>query len=178
MNDVERAQVLDEKEFAALYDATHPRVFAYAVSRCGRQLAEEVVSETFAVAWRRRADIPRRAVLPWLLGVARNVTRELYRDEVRQAALENALRGWAKEVTGDVAEEVARRSAVLSALVALSDEDKELLTLVSWHGLSSAQAARVVGCSVSAFFVRLHRARRRLEAALLVPKEEEACGGR
>ncbi|GAA0950318.1 RNA polymerase sigma factor [Nonomuraea longicatena] len=175
--------MLDEREFSDLYDALRPQVFAYAVSRCGRQLAEEVVSETFTVAWRRRQDVPRRAVLPWLLGVARNVIRELYRDEVRHAALAEALHGWAAEAAvagGDVGEEVAQRAALLWALTALGDDDKEVLTLVSWHGLSSREAASVVGCSVSAFFVRLHRARRRLEAALgeesrtvrrLTPKE-------
>ncbi|GAA3122597.1 RNA polymerase sigma factor [Streptosporangium carneum] len=158
--------MLDEEEFTALYDALHPRVFAYAVSRCGRRLAEEVVGETFAVAWRRREDIPVRAVLPWLLGVARNVSRELYRDEVRRAALEEALRGWAEEVETDVADEVAERSAVLRALATLGDDDKEVLTLVSWHGLGAGEAAGVLGCSKAAFFVRLHRARRRLEAAM------------
>jgi DNA-directed RNA polymerase specialized sigma24 family protein len=143
--------VLGEKEFSDLYDALRPQVFAYAVSRCGRQLAEEVVSETFTVAWRRRSDVPRRAVLPWLLGVARNVIRELYREEVRHAALAEALRGWAAEAAvagGDVGEEVAQRAALLWALTALSDDDKEVLTLVSWHGLSSREAAsggRVLG---------------------------------
>ncbi|WP_371780668.1 RNA polymerase sigma factor [Streptosporangium subroseum] len=158
--------MLNEKEFAALYDAFHPRVFAYAVSRCGRQLAEEVVSETFVVAWRRRDDIPAKAMLPWLLGVARNVTRELYKDGVRRAALDGALQVWATEFDPDVADEVAERSDVLRALATLSDDAKEVLILVSWHGLTSAEAARVIGCSTPAFFVRLHRARRRLEAAM------------
>jgi RNA polymerase sigma-70 factor (ECF subfamily) len=38
----------------------------------------------------------------------------------------------------------------------------ETLTLVTWHGLSAAEAATVVGCSQRAFTVRLHRARRKL----------------
>ncbi|NUW42933.1 RNA polymerase sigma factor [Nonomuraea rhodomycinica] len=176
--------MLNDEEFAALVDAYRHRVYAYAVSRCGRRLAEEVVSETFVVVWRRRDDIPAKAPLPWLLGVAHNVTRELYRDERRQAALDEALRGWADELGRDVAYEVAERVAALKALAALSDEDKEVLTLVSWHGLTSAEAATVVGSSRSAFYVRLHRARRRLEAAMnsvtaarprpaFVPEEEQ-----
>ncbi|MGP4104059.1 RNA polymerase sigma factor [Nonomuraea sp. KM90] len=175
--------MLNDEEFAAIFNAYRPRVYAYAVSRCGLQLAEETVSETFMVAWRRRDEMPAKAVLPWLLGVARNVTRELYRDELRRAALDESLRVWAGRTNPDVADEVAERAAVLRALVTLSDADKEVLMLITWHGLTSAQAAKVVGSTRSAFFVRLHRARRRLEAAMndamttprqraLVPEEE------
>jgi RNA polymerase sigma-70 factor (ECF subfamily) len=55
---------------------------------------------------------------------------------------------------------------VLAALARLGDADRELLTLVAWHGLSPREAARVVGCSAATYFVRLHRARRRLEQAM------------
>jgi RNA polymerase sigma-70 factor (ECF subfamily) len=62
------------ERFQALYAGHHAAVYAYAVSRVGRQLADEVVSETFLVAWRRLADVPAPA-LPWLLTVARNAPR-------------------------------------------------------------------------------------------------------
>ena len=100
--------MLNQDEFAALFDACHPRVYAYAVSRCGRRLAEEVVSETFVVAWRRRDDIPARNELPWLLGVARNVIRDVHREELRRAALDEALHAWADDFGPDVAEGVDR----------------------------------------------------------------------
>lgn len=74
----------DERRFTAIYDECRQRVWAYAVSRAGRQTADEVVSETFAVAWRRLADVPdpaaervrvRRRVRPmWALGLAGAVT--------------------------------------------------------------------------------------------------------
>jgi hypothetical protein len=38
--------------------------------------------------------------------------------------------------------------------------------LVGWEGLDAAVAARVAGCSLATFRVRLHRARRRLAKAL------------
>jgi len=65
----------DERRFTAIYDDCRQRVWAYAAARAGRQIADEVVSETFAVAWRRLRDVP-DPPLPWLLGVARNVLRE------------------------------------------------------------------------------------------------------
>jgi RNA polymerase sigma-70 factor, ECF subfamily len=155
-----------ETRFTRLYDAHHARVYAYLVSRAGHQIAEEVASETFLVAWRRFADIPEAAELPWLLGVARNRLRETYRSAVRTSALDYELRAWIETAESDVADGVVERAAVLRALASLSDDDRELLTLVAWHGLSPAQAAKVVGCSRAAYFVRLHRARRRLERAL------------
>lgn len=154
--------------FTVLYGSCYSSVYAYAVSRAGRQLAEEVASETFSVAWRRIDDVPDDA-LPWLLGVARNVLRESYRAEARRRSLENELSTWgsATELTArDVAESVTERAAVLRGLAALSDGDRELLTLVAWHGLRAVDAAKVVGCSTATFFVRLHRARRRLERAM------------
>lgn len=153
------------RRFTAMYDAHHAQVYAYAVSRAGRQLADDVVSDTFLVAWRKLPTVP-ASPLPWLLGVARNVLRERYRDEVRQASLAAELRAWADESAADVADGVAERAAVLAALARLAEDDRELLTLVAWHNLSSRAAARVVGCSTASFFVRLHRARKRLQAAL------------
>ncbi|MCW2915001.1 MAG: polymerase [Actinomycetia bacterium] len=139
--------------FTSIYDDLYARVYAYAVSRTGRQLAEEVTSETFAVAWRRFADLP-DPPLPWLLGVARNVLRESYRAQVRQDSLRAELRAWTSDAelsVGDIGEDVVERSAVLRGLAALSDEDRELLTLIAWHGLSAAQAAKVIGCSKATF---------------------------
>jgi RNA polymerase sigma-70 factor (ECF subfamily) len=153
-----------------MYDAHHAQVYAYAVSRAGRQLVDDVVGDTFLVAWRRLAAVP-PTPLPWLLGVARNVVRERYREEVRQASLAAELRAWVDEAGEDVAEGVTERAAVLAALAALGEDDREVLTLRAWHGLSARDAARVVGCSTGTFFVRLHRARKRLEQALAAHAE-------
>ncbi|MGW5683843.1 RNA polymerase sigma factor [Nonomuraea sp. NPDC003754] len=163
--------------FTSLYDSCYASVYAYAVSRAGRQLAEEVASETFCVAWQRIDDVPAQA-LPWLLGVARNVLRESYRAEARRQSLEAELSAWvsAEELTaGDIGESVTERAAHLRGLAALSDDDREVLTLVAWHGLRAADAAKVVGCSTATFFVRLHRARRRLERAL-APRSGSTAG--
>jgi RNA polymerase sigma-70 factor (ECF subfamily) len=52
-------------------------------------------------------------------------------------------------------------SSTLAALRALSDADRELLTLLAWHDLTQDEAAQALGCSRGALKVRLHRARRR-----------------
>jgi RNA polymerase sigma-70 factor (ECF subfamily) len=175
-----RGRTVDEAEaarnFAALYDAHHGRVFAYVVSRIGHAAADEVVSDTFLIAWRRWADVPDPA-LPWLLGVARNVIREQVRADDRRDTLVTDLRAWAStsEMTGgDPADEVTERAAVLRALSKLTPDDRELLTLVAWHGLTPQDVVRVLGCSAATYFVRLHRARRRLGRALDDEPEGEA----
>ncbi|MFB4279364.1 RNA polymerase sigma factor [Nonomuraea sp. MTCD27] len=152
----------DAHRFTGMYDECRQRVWAYVVSRAGRQVADEVVSETFAIAWRRLDDVPEPA-LPWLLGVARNVLRDNVRAEVRREALAAELRAWTE---GDVADQVTERLGVLRALAALPEDDREILVLVAWHGLSPKEAARVIGCSSAAYRVRLHRARKRLRQAM------------
>ncbi|MEV0455031.1 RNA polymerase sigma factor [Catellatospora methionotrophica] len=151
--------------FTAIYHRHHRQVYAYAVSRAGRTLADDVVADTFLVAWRRLEAVP-EGPLPWLLGVARNVIRERFRDDIRQASIAAELRAWAVEADADVADGVADRATMLAALASLGDDDREALTLTAWQGLSAKDAARVVGCSSATFFVRLHRARKRLEQAV------------
>jgi RNA polymerase sigma-70 factor (ECF subfamily) len=161
------------ERFQALYAEHHARVYAYAVSRVGRQLADEVVSEVFLVAWRRLADVPAPA-LPWLLTVARNTASSQFRGSARQRSISAEMRAWVTEAElsePDVADAVSERLSVLTALAALPEADRELLTLVAWHDLRPNEAARVVGCSTATYFVRLHRARRRLECAMADPPE-------
>ncbi|MFM9698565.1 RNA polymerase sigma factor [Streptomyces europaeiscabiei] len=157
------------QRFRDIYEECYPRVLAYTTSMVGRQVGEDLTSETFTVAWRRVRDIPQPA-LPWLLGVARNLVRELRRRDSHQYALAAAeaqhISSGARTDVGDVAADVTDREAALQALASLSDADRELLTLIAWHGLSSRQAARVLGCTTATLTVRLHRARRRLEKAL------------
>ena len=160
------------ERFTGLYDGYRPRVYAYAVSRGGRQMADEVVSEVFLVAWRKLDELPDDP-LPWLLVTARNVIGNEFRAAVRQESLTAELRSWVSETAMDVADEVSERQAVLRALAALPEADRELLTLSAWHGLSPRDAASVVGCSGATYFVRLHRARRRLEKAMADSPESE-----
>jgi RNA polymerase sigma-70 factor (ECF subfamily) len=160
------------ERFTGLYDSHRDRVYAYAVSRAGRQLADEVVSEVFLVAWRRVDELPSDP-LPWLLVTARNVIGSEFRAAARQESLAAELASWGSGVAADIADEVSERQAVLRALAALAEPDRELLTLSAWHGLTPREAASVVGCSPATYFVRLHRARRRLERAMADRPESE-----
>jgi DNA-directed RNA polymerase specialized sigma24 family protein len=63
--------------------------------------------------------------------------------------------------------EEAGEDRAMAALAGLSERDREALTLIAWEGLTPAQAATVLGEPVGRFRVRLHRAARRMKAALL-----------
>ncbi|WP_055590435.1 RNA polymerase sigma factor [Peterkaempfera griseoplana] len=167
------------QRFRDVYEECHPRVLAYATSLVGRQVGEDITSETFTVAWRRVRDIPHPA-LPWLLGVTRNLVRELRRRDAHQylVATEEARRitSGVPAGAGDVAEEVTGRHDALQALAGLSEGDRELLTLIAWHGLGTKEAAQVLNCTTATLTVRLYRARRRLEKALeAAPAAEPAA---
>ncbi|MDX3264753.1 sigma-70 family RNA polymerase sigma factor [Streptomyces sp. NPDC093228] len=157
------------QRFRDVYEECYPRVLAYATSLVGRQMGEDITSETFTVAWQRVGSIP-RPPLPWLLGVARNLVRELRRRDAHQylLAAEEAQRisSGARTDVGDIAAEVTDRHNALHALASLPEADRELLTLIAWHGLSAREAAQVLGCTTATLTVRLYRARRRLEKAL------------
>lgn len=160
-----------QRRLVAVYDRYHRRVHAYALSRAGGALADDVVSETFLVALRRIDAMPTDP-LPWLLGIARRVIFSGYRREARQASIAAQIQVWVEDASRDVAEGVAEKAATLMALAKLSDQDRELLTLLAWHDLSAAEAAKVIGCSRATFFVRLHRARKRFEQAIAETESE------
>jgi RNA polymerase sigma-70 factor (ECF subfamily) len=150
-----------DAELEELWHACHRQVLAYALRRSDPETAEEVVAETFVVAWRRLDRIP-EAPLPWLLAVARRVLANQRRAARRRGALVERMTVEASTRTGDGPDEVS----ALTALAELSERDREALLLHAWEGLDNRQAATVMGCSVSAYSVRLHRARRRFARAL------------
>jgi RNA polymerase sigma-70 factor (ECF subfamily) len=149
-----------------LFREHYGAVRGYALRRMPGDVAQDVVSDTFLVAWRRLDDFPSDA-LPWLYGVARRVVANQRRSAHRSAALEQRVAATAEAIAaGDLGEALGEGEIVRAALGRLSDRDREALMLVAWHGLSGARAARAAGCTRTAFAVRLHRARARLVAEL------------
>lgn len=157
--------IVNQRELAQLYDTWASNVYAYALRHCGREGAEDVVSEVFVVACRRSDDIPDDA-LPWLLVVARNVIANRRRSERRREHLHLAMAS-RRPSDAAAAEEIAiERAELLVALRALHPRDREAILLTAWDGLDAGQAAEVAGCRERAFRGRLTKARQRLEAAM------------
>lgn len=155
-------------QFSAVFAELSPRVYAYARRQCDAASAQDVVSDTFLVAWRRWSAVPAEP-LPWLLVVARNTIANRRRQDRRRGQLIESA-GHVHEVAGPAADDgVVERDALLAGLAQLSELEREALLLVAWDGLSNQQAAGVAGCSVRAFEVRLSRARARLARAADTP---------
>jgi RNA polymerase sigma-70 factor (ECF subfamily) len=168
------------ERFAGLYDRYYRNVLRYALTRSEPGSAEDVASEVFLIAWRQLPDIP-EPPLPWLLGVTRNLLRQQAGAGRRRRRLADriaALASPADTTAWDAAERVVERASALEVLLSLPERDIEALTLVTWHGLGAADAAAAAGCSPRAFTVRLHRARRRLAAALRSADQPRAPSAR
>lgn len=149
--------------FSGLWDLYAHRVMAYASRHVDPDSVQDVVSETFLVAWRRLADVPGDP-LPWLLVVARNTIsnrrRSAYRARVVELEMARVARV-ARPADGADVPAVAR-AEVLRALGTLTTTEREAVFLTAWDGLDAAAGAQVAGCSVDAFAKRLSRARARL----------------
>jgi RNA polymerase sigma-70 factor (ECF subfamily) len=150
-------------------------VHAYARRHVGAQLAEDVVAETFTIAWRRWAVVPDPA-LPWLLVVARNVVSNQQRSFARADRMWSTAvhELWHQTDPDDPQDLHVDRASALEALAACTPRDREALLLVAWDGLSAIDAAAVAGCSPRAFTVRLSRARQRFARALEVGTDATA----
>ena len=164
----------DAVRFNALWEAYAGRVLAYATRHVGPHDAQEVVSETFLVAWRRLADVPGHP-LPWLLVVARNTVANHRRSSYRGAVLHGELARLQHAAGPGAGADVTatERALALSRLAALTAKEREALLLVSWDGLEPTEAAQVAGCTVTAFHVRLHRARKRLQSSTDHGRDDE-----
>ena len=129
-----------EDRFEVVFRANVARVRGY-VARRTTEGVEDVVAETFTVAWRRLDDLPADP-LPWLLGVARRQLANQRRSEQRRSMLRTRLEHEAPRFvihTGDD----PRTDAVCAALGALRERDREVLLLVERDGISRAFGAEV-----------------------------------
>jgi len=154
----------DRVRFEAAFEAHHRAVLAYALRRVATASdAEDAAAETFAVAWRRVDILPEpEAALPWLLAIARRVVANQRRSGARRFRLGLRLRAEARERT------VGQESGdpPIEALERLRPDDRELLRLLAWDGLTQAEAGVVLGITANAVAIRLHRARRRFAEEL------------
>lgn len=158
MDDAERRALLDQ-----WYRAYAHRVLAYLLHRTDPQTAQDVLQEVFVIAFARAAQLP-ESPAGWLFGTARRVLANRRRSIRRQDTLIERL--LANIGTEPETEDYELKQAFTQCLATLSQADREVLTLAGWYDLAPAQAAEALGCSASAYSVRLHRARVRLASAL------------
>lgn len=117
--------------FTSMYRSQYPMVRAYAAALTSSLEVDDVVAEAFAVAWRRRRELPDQWLRGWLLGTVRNVVRNGHRRR-RRADRFVARLAWLQPVGAveDPAAVAAELAVVRTALGSLSDADQEVLVLV------------------------------------------------
>lgn len=165
------ASLADPPAFGVIFERHFATIHGYLRRRLDRQLADELASQTFLVAFDRRAGFdPRRAdSRPWLFGIATNLVRNHRRREIRE------LRAIA-ELTPDPVigidgvesriDAERMRGLLAQALADLPPGEADVLLLLVWAELDQSEIADALSVPVGTVKSRLARARGRLQAGL------------
>jgi RNA polymerase sigma-70 factor (ECF subfamily) len=164
----------DPNAFAELFHRHAGEIGRYATRRVGPGVAEDIVAETFLVAFRRRDsyDLARTDARPWLYGIATNILRRHQRDEIRALrALERTgvdpvvSEGFADRVDRQVTASTTSR-AMAPVLAGLDAGQRDVLLLTAWADLTLDQVAEVLDIPHGTARSRLSRARAKIRTAL------------
>lgn len=171
---VERvAKDRDRAAFIRLFDHYAPRVNAYLL-RIGTAngVAEELVQDVMVTLWRKADLFDRRksSVGTWLFRIARNRRIDALRRDRLGALDENDPAFWPAEAVSvdDAFDAQKRDERVRRALATLPAEQRELVELAFFKGLSHSQIADTSGLPLGTVKSRIRlsftRLRRLLEA--------------
>ena len=150
--------------FEPIFDRHFAAIHRYLHRRAGRDLADELTAETFAVAFARRGDCRASgSVLPWLYGIATNLLHRQRRAERRQlrAYSRSGVDRWvAYEDEADARVDGAALDARLAgALAAMRPRERDALLLYALADLSYEEVALALDVPVGTVRTWLHRAR-------------------
>ena len=155
----------DTEWFESMYDQYYDDVAKFVWRRAPDVEVADVVQTVFLTAWRRGADVPREAPLPWLFGVARHTLANEIRSRRRGRQRDDRVRALhPPERSDDYSDQVINRVMLRAAFDSLTPRDQEILRLIAWEGLSVSEAATVLGSSRTAVAMRILRLRKRLES--------------
>jgi RNA polymerase sigma factor (sigma-70 family) len=171
--DLIRTSLREPRAFAGIFDRHFGRVRGYLGRRVESEIAADLSSETFTIAFdaRARFDLTRADAGPWLLGIATNLLRHHRRSEVRrlralaslprESGVDDGASAIASRVDAD-----ALRGPLFIALSDLQPGDRDALLLLAWADLSYSEIATALGIPVGTVRSRLHRARARIRERL------------
>ncbi|WP_235036926.1 RNA polymerase sigma factor [Actinomadura sp. K4S16] len=163
----------EPERFAVLYDRHHEVVHRYIARRLGRDLADDLMAETFLVAFQRRErfDLTRPDARPWLYGIATNLVGQHHRTESRfwrhiaRTGVDHVV-----EFPGDqVADRVSAqglRGELAAVIARLPRGQRDVLLLTAAGGLSTEEIASALGIAKGTVHSRLSRARKKTGDAL------------
>ena len=166
----------DEDAFRGLFGRYAPTAMALA-RRVARQpfLAEEIVQEAFLAVWRNPGgyDQQRGSVRAWLMGMVHHRAVDAVRREESQRRRAEESMGSDPVVSPDPADEVAdqvdlpeERKAVRAALDGLPDEQRQVIELMYFGGLSQSRISEQLGLPLGTVKSRTLLGMRRLRGAI------------
>ncbi|WP_433474689.1 RNA polymerase sigma factor [Spirillospora sp. CA-142024] len=170
------ASLDDPEAFGELFRRHAPRLHAYVKRRLGPPLADDLVSEAFATAFRQRARFDgRREFGAWLWGIAAKLIARHHRQETRmyQAFARTGVdpaEDSVADVAGDRAAAAALGPALAKALASLSAQERDAVLLLAWAEMSYAEIAATLDLPLGTVKAKIHRARNKLRKAL--PQEK------
>ena len=161
---LERVGKRDQAAFEVLYRRYSRSVLGLALRRLGdRGRAEDALQETFTSIWRAAGTYKseRGAAAPWLFAVARNSISD--RGRARREPPAEAPDEPSTEAGPDERAEQSWVSfRVHTALQTLPDNERELIELAYWGGLSQSEIAHLVGIPLGTVKTRTRSALARL----------------
>jgi RNA polymerase sigma factor (sigma-70 family) len=163
----------DGEAFGEIFRRHARAVFAICYWRTGdAAMAEDVTSVVFLEAWRRRdvVVLEQRSALPWLLGVAnhtsRNATRSLRRYTQALKRLDGHRQLPNDDAVIDRIDAETSLNLVNDVVRDLSEQEREIVLLVFWSGLSYEATSVALGVPVGTVRSRVSRTRRKLQLRL------------
>jgi len=140
----------DQGAFLALYDRYASRVHALTLRILNEgMLAEEATQDTFLKVWSRARQFnpARGEFITWLLTIARRTALDRLRLESRRPALSTAQdpdETWKSVPNGGSLPEEARWRSLYFAVSALPEEQRQVIELAYYQGLSQSEMAEVL----------------------------------
>lgn len=148
----------EASSFADLYRNHAAAVYRFALYLSGDSwLAEDIVSETFLRVWDSTVEMRMETVRGYLFAIARNLFLHEVRRRQRQSALSDDHLVEATAPRELEAREDLRET--LATLMKLPESSRTALLLRAHEELSYEEIARILGISLSAVKVKIHRAR-------------------
>ncbi|HEY1623916.1 MAG TPA: RNA polymerase sigma factor [Streptosporangiaceae bacterium] len=162
----------EPEQFTVLFRRHAPYIQRY-VARLGPDAADDIVAETFLLAFRQREkyDHSRADARPWLYGISTNLIGRHRRAEIRlyRALARTGADPVLEPFTDRVDERVSASDVsgqLAAALAKLSAGVRDTLLLAAWGDLTYAEIATALGVPVGTVRSRLSRARSKLRQIL------------
>ena len=168
---VEKCQTGNPNACGQLFEHFRSRAYILALQLTGhKEDALDVCQDAFTNAFSALTSFDkRRSFLPWLLTIVRNRAFDLLRRKKREQAcgLEDAHNVASKESgPADQVEAKDQKVRLRLALSSLKSDQREIILLKDFHGLSYKDIAHVLEVPIGTVMSRLHSARQALKRAL------------